>query len=59
MNDYRDPLTDEQAERMQRGLRRLMNTPQQPHGKKPAAPSRKRKERPASKGRVHTAKSRS
>lgn len=40
------------AERFQRGLRNLLNTPPQP--RKPAAP--KAKERPASKGRVHKGK---
>jgi hypothetical protein len=35
MIDYRDPLTDEQAEQMERGLRRLLNTPPKPRGKRP------------------------
>jgi hypothetical protein len=49
-----EPLTDEQAEQMERGLRRLLRTPPQPHGKNPKAPPPpKSKERPASKGRVH------
>jgi len=35
LRDYQAPLTDEQAEQMERGLRRLLNTPPQPHGKRP------------------------
>jgi len=42
------------AERFQRGLRNLINTPPTP--RKPATP--KAKERPASKGRVRKGKSR-
>jgi hypothetical protein len=37
MADYRDPLSDEQAEQMKRGLRRLLDTPPKPHGKNPKA----------------------
>lgn len=52
------PLTIEDepgmAERFQRGLRNVINTPPQP--RKP--PTTKAKERPASKGRVHKGKSR-
>jgi hypothetical protein len=60
MADYRDSLTDEQTEQMERGLRRLLSTPPKPHGKNPKASSApKRKERQASKGRMHKAKSRS
>jgi hypothetical protein len=60
MTDYRDPLTDEQAEQIERGIRWLLNTPPTPHGKNPKAPPPlKHKERPAAKGRVHKAKSRS
>jgi hypothetical protein len=59
MADFREPLTDEDAERMERGLRRLLNTPPQPHGKSPTAAPPKRKTRPGSKGRVRKAKSRS
>jgi hypothetical protein len=58
MADYRDPLSDEQAEQMERGLRRLLNTPPKPHGKSPTAPPPKRKERPASKDRVQKGKAR-
>jgi len=47
---------EETARRMERGLRRALNTPAQPHGKNPTAPSPKRKTRPASKGRVHKGK---
>jgi hypothetical protein len=53
MADYREPLTDEQAEQMERGLRRLLRTPTKPHGKNPKTPPPKRKTRPASKGRIH------
>jgi hypothetical protein len=49
---------EETVQRMERGLRRFLNTPPQPHGKNPKAPPPKRKERAASKGRVHKAKSR-
>jgi hypothetical protein len=41
------------AERFQRGLQRALTTPHQPH-----APIKKRKERPASKARVHKGKTR-
>jgi hypothetical protein len=58
MADYREPLSDEQAEQMERGLRRLLKTPPKPHGKNPTAPPPKRKERPAAKGRVHKGKTR-
>src|ERR1700737_1302716 len=45
--------------RMERGLRRALSTPPQPHGKNPKSPPPpKPKERPASKGRVHKAKTR-
>jgi hypothetical protein len=47
---------DEIARRMERGIRRFLNTPPQPHGKNPRSPPKpkpKPKERPASKGRVH------
>src|SRR5690348_2506098 len=42
--------------RMERGLRRALSTPPQPHGKNPKTPALKRKERPGSKGRVHKGK---
>jgi hypothetical protein len=57
--DYREPLTDEEAEQMERGLRRLLHTPPKPHGKNPSVSPPKRKERPASKGRAHKGKTRS
>jgi hypothetical protein len=51
---------EEAARRMERVVRRFLNMPPQPHGKNPTSPSpQKSKERPASKGRVHKAKSRS
>jgi hypothetical protein len=59
MADYREPLSDEAVEQMERGLRRLLRTPPKPHGKNPTSPAPKRKSHPASKGRVHKAKSRS
>ena len=56
-DDYSE---QEIKERIERGLRRALNTPPQPHGKNPKTPPIPRsKERPASKGRVHKAKSRS
>jgi hypothetical protein len=53
-----DQLSDaEIAHRMERGLRRALNMPPQPHGKNPVTPRPpKPKERPASKGRVHKGK---
>jgi hypothetical protein len=59
MTDYREPLTDDEAAHMERGLRRLLKTPPKPHGKNPTNPPQKRKERPASKGQGHKAKARS
>jgi hypothetical protein len=59
MADYREPLTDDEVTQMERGLRRLLNTPPRPHGKNPADPPQKRKARSAAKGRAHKAKSRS
>jgi hypothetical protein len=48
---------EEIARRLERGLRRALTTPPQPHGKNPKSPPpAKRKERPASKGRVHKGK---
>jgi hypothetical protein len=45
------------ARRMERGIRRFLNTPPQPHGKNPKTPpTPKAKERPPSKGRVHKGK---
>jgi hypothetical protein len=57
MADYRDPLTDAEAAQMERGLRRLLNTPPHPHGKNPATPPPKRKPRPAAKDRGRKIKS--
>ncbi len=60
MTDDDNKLTDEEAaRRMERGIRRFLNTPPQPHGKNPRERVQKPKERSASKGRVHKAKSRS
>lgn len=58
MTDFREPLTDDEAARAERGIRRLLNTPPQPHGKNPATPPQKRKARQPSKGRVRKAKAR-
>jgi hypothetical protein len=33
MDHYREPLTDDEASRMERGLRRLLNTLRTPYGK--------------------------
>jgi hypothetical protein len=57
--DYREPLTDEQADQMERGLRRLLHTPPKPHGKNPTTPPPKPRTRKVATGRVHKAKSRS
>jgi len=43
------------AERFQRGLQRALGTPHKPH--RPITP-KKRKERPASEGRVHKGRTR-
>jgi hypothetical protein len=62
MNDgkSRDQLTDEEiSRRMEHTVRRFLDMPPQPHGKNPKSPAPKQKERPASKSRVHKAKSRS
>jgi hypothetical protein len=57
--DPNDQLPNEEiARRMERGLRRALNTPPQLHGKNPKSPPPKGKERPASKGRVHKGKTR-
>ena len=58
MSDQDDDQLSEAeiAERMERNIRRFLKTPPKPHGKNPAAPPPKRKERPASKGRVHKAR---
>jgi hypothetical protein len=60
-NQQDDELPPEEtARRMERGLRRALSTPPQPHGRNPSTlPSPKPKERPASKGRVRKGKSRS
>ena len=55
-DDYSEQVI---KERMERGLRRALNTPPQPHGKNlKSSPPLKPKERPASKGRVHKGKTR-
>jgi hypothetical protein len=44
MEDQDDQLPDDEiAERMERGIRRFLNTPPQPHGKNPKAPAPKPK----------------
>jgi hypothetical protein len=56
-SEERDPA--EIARRMERGIRRFLNTPPEPHGKNPKAPPPlKPKGRPASKGRVHKGRAR-
>jgi hypothetical protein len=61
MSDKNDTLPDDQiARRMERVVRRFLEMPPQPHGKNPKSPPPpKPKERPAGKGRIHKAKSRS
>jgi hypothetical protein len=54
-----DVPRDEIVRRMERGIRWFFATPPKPHGKNPAATPPKKKARPASKGRVNQAKSRS
>ena len=55
--DIREPLSDEQAEQIERGLRRLLSTPPKPHGPNPTTPPPpKVKGRAASKGRVNRGK---
>jgi len=59
MTEQHDDLSPEEIERrLRRGLVRALSTPPQPHGKNPTSPraAPKPKERPASKGRVHKAK---
>jgi hypothetical protein len=56
MTDYRDPLTDEQAEQMERGLRRLLNTPPKVRGRNPKVDATELKERPTPKGRTRKPK---
>jgi len=42
--DLDDPLPDgEIARRMERGIRRFLNTPPQPHGKNPKSPPTRRR----------------
>jgi hypothetical protein len=52
-DDYSD---EEAARRRDAVIKRMLNTPPQPRRKKATAPTRKAKERPASKGRVHKGK---
>jgi hypothetical protein len=48
---------EETARRADEVIKRMLNTPPQPHGKNPKSPPiPKPKERPASKGRVHKGK---
>jgi len=54
--DYREPLSDEEAAEMERGLRRLLHTPPKPHGKNPTAHPPKRKKRPVKPGLVYKGK---
>jgi hypothetical protein len=57
MADYREPLTDEQVERMERGLQRLLRTPPKPQINLTSPPVKK----PgisSPKGRVYKAKAR-
>lgn len=55
MEDERSP--DEINRRMERGLRRALSMPPQPHGRNPSTPPMpKEKTRPASKGRVYKGK---
>jgi hypothetical protein len=57
MSDENDQLSEaEIAERMERNIRRFLKTPPKPHGKNPAAPSPKRKKRPATAGRPQKGK---
>jgi hypothetical protein len=60
MVDKKEEISDDEiARRMERGIRRFLNTPPQPHGKNPKTPpTPKPEERPASKGRVHKGKTR-
>jgi len=44
--DYREPLTDEEAEQAERGLRRLLHMPPKPHGKNPSAPPKRKADGP-------------
>ena len=48
------PSPEEIARRMERGIRRFLNTPPQPRGKNPKAPPPKPKEWPASKNKGET-----
>ena len=51
----KDEITDEEiARRMERGIRRFLNTPPKPHGKRPTDPAPKPKQRSAAKRRIKT-----
>jgi hypothetical protein len=52
-NDHDGYSAEETAERMERGIRRFLNTPPQPRGKNPKSVSPKPKERAESRKRVH------
>jgi hypothetical protein len=57
MSDEDQRSDEEIARRMERRIRRFLNTPPKPHGKNPRSPPPvKPKQRPASKGRVHKGK---
>jgi hypothetical protein len=52
--NHTEIASDEIARRMERGIRRFLNTPPQPRGKNPKSPpTTKPKQRPASKEHVH------
>jgi hypothetical protein len=58
MSDHKDDEQlpdDEIVRRMERGIRRFLNTPPQPRGKNPKDPP-PHKERPTPKGRARKAK---
>jgi hypothetical protein len=57
LSDYQAPLTDDQAERMERGLRRLLSTPPQPRGKRPGESPAKSRQSLRQKGREPKVKS--
>jgi len=60
MSGQDDQLPDDEiARRMERGIRRFLKTPPQPHGKNPKSPPPKPKERPALRGRAHKDKTQS
>jgi hypothetical protein len=58
-DDLDEYSPEETARRMERALRKALNMPPQPHGRNPQTPPTPKKERPASKGRLHKSKGRS